>query len=101
MTNIYFDITEERINSMSIEDYEALERAQDGEVKLYKLRPVLCRFMANEDGSEIPYEEALKITSKLGIKEFKSFIEQFFNAVKERAVPKANGSPLKSPSEVQ
>jgi hypothetical protein len=93
MSTFYFEITEEKINSMSLENYEALERAQDGEVKIYKIRPVLCRFMVDENGNDIQYEEALKVTSKLGVKEFGEFVNQFFIAVKEKAVPKANGSP--------
>lgn len=99
--DVFFDITAEQVNSMSIEDYEALERAQDGEIRIYRLRPVLCRFMVTEENKPIPFDEALKITSKFGFKEFGEFASKFFAAMKEKAVPKASGSPSKLPSEVQ
>ena len=98
---INFYITENAINEMSTEDYEALERAQDGEARLYRLRPVMCHFMVDDDGKPIPYEEALKITKKFKLPEAMSFVQQFFKAVEEKAVPKANGSLSKSPIEAE
>jgi len=94
-----FDITEEKINDMPVEDFEALEMAQDGDPKIYKIRRVMCHFLVDEDHKEVPYETALKITSKLKLPEMKSFVEQFTDAMKAKAVPKANRSPLSSPSQ--
>lgn len=98
---IHFLISEKLVNDMSIEDYEAFERAQDGEIKLYKLRPAICRFMVDEKNIPIPHERALKVTGKMKVPEVRSFIEQFFNTITNATVPKGNGSPSVSPSEVQ
>ena len=36
-----------RDNKLYREEYETFERAQEGDVKLYRLRPILARFMLN------------------------------------------------------
>jgi len=97
---INFYITEESINEMEASDYEAFERAQDGDFKLYRVRPALARFMVDKDNIPIPYERALKITEKMKMKEVKSFLEKFFDVLKVKAVPNGNGSPSESPIEV-
>lgn len=93
MTTYYFDISEASINSISVEDFEAFERARDGDFKMYLLRPAICRFMADEKGRQIDFDIALKITSKFSMNEMKSFVEQFFNSMKNTAVPNVNSSP--------
>ena len=98
--DINFYITEQAINDMSASDYEAFERAQDGEVKVYKLRPAICRFMVDEHNKPIPYEQALKISEKLKIKQLKDFIGKFFEVMKNTTVPKETGTPSPLPSEV-
>lgn len=98
---VFFDVTEKTVNEMSAEDYEAFERAQDGDFKLYRLRPALCRFMVNEDHTPVPYEQAVKISGKMKIGEVKDFVRQFFDVMKRSAIPNGNGSPSKSPSEVE
>jgi len=92
-----FEVTEEKINNMPVEDYETLEMAQDGDVKIYRLRRVLCRFLVDENNVEIPHDTALKMTSKLKMPEMQSFVEQFMETMKAKAVPKATGSPSSSP----
>lgn len=96
---INFYITENAVNELEVKDYEALERAEDGDAKLYRLRPVICHFMVDENNKPIPYEKALKISEKMKLKDAMEFVQKFFEAVKERAVPKANGSLSKSPTE--
>lgn len=101
MSTYYFDITEEKVNSMTVEHYEALERMRDGEGKLYLLRPVLCHFMTDESGKPIPEQTALAITKKFNMKEMAEFVKQFYQAFEFKAVPKASGSPSPSPTEVK
>ena len=93
MDNYSFDITEEKINSMPVEHYEALERIRDGRGRLYQLRPMICAFMLDENGIPIPYELALQITSKFTAAEISSLVLKFFEVMKEKAVPNTNGSP--------
>ena len=101
MTEINFYITENLINDMDASDYEAFERAQDGDIKIYRLRPAMCRFMVDENNQPIPHAQALKISEKLKIRQLKDFVQKFFDVMKNSAVPKLNGSPLKSQSEVE
>lgn len=98
---IQFYITEKSVNEMSAEDYEAFERAQDGEIKMYRLRPAICRFMVNEKNEPIAYEQAMKLSGKMKVGQYKDFIEKFFTTMQDATIPKANGSSSKSPTEVE
>ncbi len=98
---LQFYITEKAVNEMSAEDYEAFERAQDGEIKMYRLRPAICRFMVNDKNEPIPYEQAMKLSGKRKVGQYKDFIESFFKTMNDAAIPKVNGSSSKSPTEVE
>ena len=98
---INFYITEQSVNDMSAEDYEAFERAQDGEIKMYRLRPAICRFMVDEHNQPVPYEQALKLSGKMKVIQYKDFIQKFFETMNNATVPKVNGSSSKSPTEVE
>lgn len=99
MTEIHFYITEQAVNEMEADDYEAFERAQDGEFKLYRVRPALCRFMVDEKNAPIPYEQALKISGKMKLRQVKEFLEAFFKTMEDAAVKKTSGEPSSSPIE--
>lgn len=94
-----FYLTKEAVEEMETIDYEAFERAMDGDVKLYRLRPAIARFMVDKDNKPIPYNQALKFSEHLKVKECNEFVRKFFDSMSEKAVPKANGSELKSQSE--
>jgi len=98
MTEFYFYITEDAVNDMDAIDYEAFERAQDGEFKLYRLRPAIARFMVDKDNNSIPYATALKSSERMKLREVKDFIGKFFEAMKNKAVPKESGIPSEQPS---
>lgn len=98
MTEFYFNLTEEKINDMEAVEYEAFERAMDGEFKLYRLRPAIARFMVDEKNNSIPYVSALKMSEKMKMREVKDFIRKFFEAMSLKAVPKATGMPSEPPS---
>jgi hypothetical protein len=93
MTEVHFYITKEKIEALSVADFEAFERVQDGDTKIYRLRPAMCQFMVDENNVTVPIETALKITEKFSMGQLKEFVEQFFEAIKLASVPKANGSP--------
>lgn len=97
---IQFLINEQSVNSMTWEEYETFERAQEGDVKLYRLRPILANFMLNGDNNFMEHEKAMKILAKIPVGKIKDTIEQFMNALKGSVVPKANGTPSGLPSEV-
>ncbi len=100
MTDFFFNITEEAVNDMDALDYEAFERAQDGEFKLYRVRPAIARFMVDKDNKPIPYATALKQSERMKVKEVNKFVTRFFEIMQEKAVKKTNGIPSEQPSTV-
>ena len=99
---INFHLTEESINGLSWEEYEVFERVQDGEaLKLYRLRPILARFMVDEKSLPIKHADALKTLAKIKMNEIKDVITAFMEGMQNSTVPKVNGDSLKSPSEVE
>lgn len=100
MTEIHFLITEQSVNSMTWEEYEAFERAQEGNVKMYQIRPILARFMVNGDGvSPIPLKQAMKILGELPMPKIQETITIFGNALRDGTIPNGNGGPSKLPLE--
>ena len=100
MTDFYFYITEDAINDMEAADYEAFERAQDGDFKLYRVRPSIARFMVDQDNKPIPYAVALKQSEKMKMREVTKFVTAFFEAMQNKAIPKTSGTPSEQPSTV-
>jgi len=99
---INFHLTEESINGLSWEEYEVFERVQDGEaLKLYRLRPILARFMVDEKSLPIKQADALKTLAKIKMNEIKDVVTAFMEGMQNSTVPKVNGDSLKSPSEVE
>ncbi len=97
---IHFLINEQSVNNMTWEEFETFERAQEGDMKLYRLRPILARFMTNGGNLPVEHDKAMKVLAELPVSKIKETIEIFMNTLKEGTVPKANGSELKSPIEV-
>jgi len=99
---INFHLTEDSINGLSWEEYEVFERVQDGEsLKLYKLRPILARFMVDDKAQPIKHADALKTLAKVKMNEIKDVVSAFMEGMKNSTVPKAIGTPLNSPSEAE
>ena len=99
---INFHLTEDSINGLSWEEYEVFERVQDGEsLKLYKLRPILARFMVDENTKPIKHADALKTLAKVKMNEIKDVVSAFMEGMQNSTVPKASGTPLNSPSEAE
>jgi hypothetical protein len=96
---IKFSINEQSINSMTWEEFEMFEKAQEGTFKLYQLRPILARFMMNGDSSFMEHDKAMKILAKIPVGKIKETVELFMSTLKDGAVPKANGNSLNSPSD--
>ena len=95
---IHFLINEQSVNNMTWEEYETFERAQEGDVKLYRLRPILARFMLNGDGF-MEHEKAMKVLAKVPVGKIKETVNAFMETLKGAAVPKSRGSESQLPSE--
>ena len=100
-TVIRFQINRgEVMKAISTEEYEAMEMAQDGDAKIYRLRPVLARFMVNDKGEAIPHAAALRTLGKLPFDEFmRDVFPAFFKTLQETAVPNESGGSSKPPLE--
>ncbi len=94
-----FSMNKELLNSMTEEEYEAIEMAQDGQARLYRLRPLMARFMVDEQGQSLPHEAAKRQLGQIPMGEWADVTNQFANAFRETAIPNANGRPSSSPSE--
>jgi hypothetical protein len=101
MTVIRFQIDRNSVlKSISTEEFEAMEMAQDGDAKIYRLRPVLARFMVGEDGKIIEHVRAMRTLAKLPFEEFMQDVcPAFFKALQETAVPNPSGGSSKPPLE--
>ena len=97
---INFFITKETIEQMSWEEYEAFERAQEGELQLYRLRPVMARFMTNGNNKLLPRKKAMAMLGELPLSEIQTVLEAFTGAIQDGVIPKENRNPSESPSEV-
>lgn len=93
-----FRIDKNNLN-LTWEEYEALEMAQEGEVKLRRLRPLVARFMVDEAGQPIPHKQAIQTLGKLPMAEVTDIFQQFAQAMTETAIPKGTATQLKPPSE--
>jgi hypothetical protein len=97
---ITFHLTEESINGLAWEEYEVFERVQDGEaIKLYRLRPVLARFMVDDNKQPLKHADAMKLLAKVEVKQIAEVVTSFIEGLTNSTVPKVSGDSLNSPSE--
>jgi hypothetical protein len=103
MTTVRFQINRETAGTIiSTKEFEALEMAQDGDVKVYRLRPILARFMVDEEGKALTKAQAMRVTDDIPIAELMADVfPAFFRAIQDAAVPKASGNSSSLPSEAQ
>lgn len=99
MAKIHFHLNETIVNALTWEEYEALERAEDGELKLYQIRPVLARFLANEDNSPVEHKIAMKQLAAIPVQQIPEIIKQFMDDLRRAAIPKASGDSSSPPSD--
>ena len=100
MTKFTFLINEESVNGLNWEEFETFEMAQEGKMRLYKIRPILARFLLDDNGAFIEHKKAMDILGKVPVGKIKETITLFIDTLKGSSVPKASGSPSQSPSEV-
>jgi hypothetical protein len=81
------------------EEYEAIELAQEGTVKLRLMRPLVARFMVDEQGQPITHKRALDILGKLPLEEVRDVMMKFSEALRDSAVPSPSGDSLRQPLE--
>jgi hypothetical protein len=97
--NIRFQVNPETIyREISTEEWEAMERAQDGKPRIYQLRPILARFVVGDDGAMLTQEQGMELMRKLPIYDFlHDVFPAFFETLRDGAIPKANGAASSSP----
>lgn len=100
MTTFTFLINEESVNGLTWEEFETFEMAQEGKMRFYKVRPILARFLIDDNNQFIPHDKALEMLGKVPVGKIKETIGLFIDTLKGSAVPKASGSPSQSPLEV-
>jgi hypothetical protein len=98
MTTIRFHVSEAGIKGLTLDDYEAMERAQDGDVKMYRLRPLIANFVVDEEGKPVELKAALQQLGKLTMDQVADVLQGFFEAMKEQAIPKGSGNSSSSVS---
>jgi hypothetical protein len=81
------------------EEYETIELAQEGNVKLRNLRPLVARFMVDEASKPLPHKAAMAELGKLPLDEINDVFTKFADAMRDTAIPKANGTLSAQPSE--
>jgi hypothetical protein len=98
--SIKFQVNAETIyKEISTEEWEAMERAMDGSPRIYQLRPILARFVIDEDGKRLTQEQGMNLMRTLPIHDFlQDVFPTFFKTLQEGAVPNGKGLASSSPS---
>jgi len=91
MAKIHFHVADDVLKSLTWEDYEALEMAQEGDMKLHKLRPLLARFLVDDNLVPLAQPAAMKLIAKVSMDQVPEIIKSFITALKDKAVPKESG----------
>jgi hypothetical protein len=97
MDTIRFQINKDK-TGLTWEEYETIELAQEGDVKMRRLRPLVARFMVDEQGQPLPHKDAVDILGRLPLDEIKDVFAKFTEAMTTSAVPLASGTTSTSPS---
>jgi hypothetical protein len=81
------------------EEYETIELAQEGNVKLRNLRPLVARFMVDEASKPLPHKAAMAELGKLPLDEINDVFTKFADAMRDTALPNTKGDSSKPLSE--
>lgn len=95
---VHFHISADIAKTLTVEEYEAVERAQDGDTRLYRLRPLMARFVVDETGQPMPHSQAMQKIGILTMEQMTNVINGFFDAMKSQAIPKESGNSSSSES---
>jgi hypothetical protein len=95
---IHFHVSTDIAKTLTVEEYEAIERAQDGDTRLYRLRPLMARFVVDEAGQPTQHGIAMQKIGRLNMEQMAGVVKGFFEAMKGQAIPKANGNSSSSAS---
>lgn len=92
-------MTKELIEAVPEDDYEVIERVQDGEpLRLYRLKPLVAQFMRDENGVPMTKTAAMKLLGKIPVGKWSDVAKQFVEALTGTAVPLETGSNSPLPS---
>ncbi len=94
-------MTKELIEAVPEDDYEVIERVQDGEpLRLYRLKPLVAQFMRDENGLPMTKTAAMKLLGKIPVGKWGEVAKQFVEAMTGTAVPNVSAASLPLPSTV-
>lgn len=99
MTKIYFKFDENFKDDLTLEQWEVIEEAMSGRVVVSRLRPFMAKFMTDEKGEPLAFDKAMKTLGEQKMKDLGDIATAFAEAVRQAAVPKANGNSSESTSE--
>jgi hypothetical protein len=83
---IRLHITQERLDSLTVDDVIALEDASDGSVTVRQLRDLVARFVTDENGVYLSEARARKALGAIKPPEFKGKLGEFFDVVRDLAI---------------
>lgn len=86
---INIDITKEKLDELTWDEWELMDAANQGYGSAKKL---IARFMIDDEGKDITQQEAVKLLGQLKTPEMKTVIEQFTKKIGEMV----NVNPTKS-----
>lgn len=97
-----FNLTKEVIEAMPEDDYEIIERIQDGEApRLYKLKALFSNLMLDENGAPIPITQAKKILGKIPVGDWGGVVQKFGDSLQGATIPKEKENSSSLPSQAE
>jgi len=100
MAEIRLHITQERLDSLTVDDMIAVENVGEGRVSTKALRAILAKFCLDGDRAYLPESEAAKLIGKITRPRFFEVVREFLQKVNDLAVnpTNADGSTPGNPS---
>ncbi len=100
-SGIRFHVTGDKINAMTWRQFEKLEALNSRDQLLADKREVLALFLVDEQDEPLPPEAANDALLALRVDQINEITAQFWEALMERAVPKASDTPSSPPSSTE
>jgi len=93
MIEIRLNVSQERLDLLTVDEMVAVENVGAGIISIKGLRSVVAKFIVNEAGAYLAEAEALRVVGRLLRPQFFDVAREFFSAVSGLAVnPPSDGS---------
>jgi len=90
--DINFHITKEKFDSLTWDEWNALESAEQGEFKPKELMSIAVRFLADESNQPLDEKAARRNLGKLDTKDMGLALTKLSQAIIGYSVPKSTGN---------